>query len=243
MRFIKYAIIILLAFSSEFIAAQTDSTRKKVTVSGNVQFTNNGIAPVPVFALGRPAVSGTAIIKKGNFYFNPEFNFGLDLKPWTINTKLGYIFLNRKKLTMSVVVNINFFFREIPPLANNETFELQRYTTEELNGEYRIKNNRSLQFQYWRSDRVDKVGIAFEDFVMVSYAMDQLPIGSSAFINFKPGVLYIHDQNAFEGLFVAQTSTFQLQSWKWNIFLQTIIPIKAVPASNFLWNTGVNIPF
>ena len=30
--------------------------------SGNIQLTNNGVAPVPIFALGKPAVLTTATI-------------------------------------------------------------------------------------------------------------------------------------------------------------------------------------
>ena len=243
MRFKKQAAALLLVLVSKLSFGQTDSLQKVVSVTGNVQITNNGIAPVPVFALGRPAISSSTTIKKGNFYFNPEFNLGLDFKPWTINTKLGYILVNNKKLTLGTAVNINFFFRELSPLNNYVSFELQRYSTEELNGEYRFSENRSLQFQYWRSDRLDKIGVPFEDFIMGSYGINKVALGSKVFINIKPAILYLHDKDTFEGLFVAQTTNFQQINWKWNVFFQTIVPINAVPASSFLWNTGINMPF
>jgi hypothetical protein len=68
--------------------------------SGNIQLTNNGVAPVPIFALGKPAVLTSATIRKGNFYFNPEFNLGIDAKPWTMFYRVGYYLVDNKKWTI-----------------------------------------------------------------------------------------------------------------------------------------------
>jgi len=140
--------------------------------------------------------------------------------------------------------NLSFFFLQRNALENNnEEFQLQRYLANEINGEYRIKNNRKIQFNYWHSIRMDKLGIEGEDFLNLVYSMEGIPLGSKAQLAFRPSVFYLFDVATLEGLFISQTSNFQMNSWKWNLFLQTALPIHVTPKQNLIWNFGLNLPF
>jgi hypothetical protein len=213
--------------------------------SGNIQLTNNGVAPVPIFALGRPAILSTAFIRKGKFYFNPEFNLGLDAKPWTIISRAGYYIVENKKATINLATNLNWFFMQRnPALHNGEEFQLQRYTTFELNGDYNVNEHQKIYYSYWRSQRLDKLGVWYENFVNLAYAFENIPIGSNDIISFKPSIFYLDDYGWLKGFFVAQTTNYQRKNWKCNLFLTTSAPITPhMPGTEFIWNTGVNIPF
>jgi len=100
--------VLLIGCLYQSVLAQEKTTAKPVTLTGNLQITNNGIAPVPIFALGRPAAIGTFVVKKGNFYFNPELYFGLDTKPWTINSRFGYNFIDNKNSHWVMPVTLVF---------------------------------------------------------------------------------------------------------------------------------------
>jgi hypothetical protein len=238
------AIVLIAICYSECLFAQKQNISTPITVSGNLQLTNNGTAPAPIFALGRPAIISSTFIKKGNFYFNPEFYFGLDAKPWIINARIGYNIIDNKKITLGLALNPSFFFlQRIPTLNNNEEYQLQRYLGNELNGEIRVTNNRKIQFNFWHSFRLDKLGVKREEFLNLVYSMENLKLGSSAIFAFRPSAFYLFDSETIEGIFISQTSNFQMTNWKFNFYIQTTIPVKVTPKNSFIWNFGVNVPF
>ena len=210
---------------------------------GNIQLTNNGVSPVPIFALGKPAIMGTAVMRKGKFYFNPEFNLGIDAKPWTIFSRVGYYLVEQKKLTIYITANTNWFFLPIKPIINDEEFQVQQYYSFEFNGEYRPRDNQRFIFAYWRSDRLSKTGVLFEDLVNFAYCFDNIKFGNKNIINTRPSFFYLEDHGWVKGFFTAQTTTYQKENWKCNVFVTTSWPVTNMPGTGFIWNTGVNIPF
>jgi len=72
-------------------------------------------------------------------------------------------------------------FLKREPMLNNEEFQVQRYGSIELNGQFKPTKNQIFYFSYWRSDRLDKVGVLYEDFVNFAYAFDQIKWGNNIF--------------------------------------------------------------
>ena len=229
---------LFLLTSSFFITLTTYSQ-----VSGNIQLTNNGVAPVPIFALGSPAVLSTTTFRKGKFYFNPEFNLGLDAKPWTIFSRVGYYLLENKKWTIGLAANLNWFFMQHKPIINHEEFQVQRYYSFELNGEYRPVKNQRFNFSYWRSDHLDELGVMYENFVNLAYTFDNVKLGEENILSIRPSFFYLEDYGWVKGFFTAQTTTYQRKNWKCNVFLTTSFPVSKMPGTEYIWNTGINIPF
>jgi len=229
-----------------FTAQAQDSTAhtKPLAVSGNIQVTNNGTAPVPIFALGRPAIIGSTTLRKGLFYINLEQYFGLDTKPWTMNNRLGFFIIDKKVITVTFSTNISLFFLQRNPQAyHGEEFQTKRYWANELTAEYRITPNKKLQFLYWHTNNVDKLGINREEFVDCAFLFDNLLLGPKNLITFKPSVFYLFDDGALEGVLAAQTTTYQRVKWKFNVFFQTTFQVHVVPSNKMIWNCGVNVPF
>ena len=234
MKFFKLIVFCWAITITNWAVAQT---------SGNIQLTNNGVAPAPAFALGAPAILSSTVIRKGKFYFNPEFNLGMDLKPWTLFARVGYYLIENKKLTIALTANTNWFFMKNNPVINNQEFQMQQYYSFELNGEYRPFDNQKFLFSYWRSDRLRLPGVLFENFVNFAYEFDHLKLGARNIITTKPSIFYLEDHGWLSGYFAAQTSTYQKENWKCNLFLTTCWPISKMQGTEFIWNTGVNIPF
>ena len=228
----------------QFAFCQDTIPVKRISVSGNIQLTNNGTSPVPIFALGKPAIIGNYIIRKGRFYFNGELYFGVDAKPWTINTRVGYYFIDNEKTSIILTTNLSLFFLKRNPFLNNhEEFQLQRYWTNELNGEIRISNYRKIQFQYWHTISLDNLGIAREEFPNVAFLMENLKVLKKNIFSLRPIIFYLFDDKAIEGFFIGETTTYQRPKWWFNLFVQATVPIHVVPSGSFLWNGGVNVPF
>jgi len=225
-------------------AQDTTIHPKPITVSGNIQVTNNGTAPVPIFALGRPAIIGSTTIRKGRFYVNLEQYFGLDTKPWTMNNRLGFFIVDNKNLTLTFSTNISLFFLDRNPQQNHgEEFQTQRYWANELTAEYRITPNRKLQFLYWHTNDVDKLGVNREEFINLAFMFDNVMLGSKNLITFKPSVFYLFDDGALEGVLTTEALTYQRIKWKFNLFIQATFMVHVVPHNNMTWNCGVNVPF
>lgn len=241
----KPAILFILPLCFPLIIFSQDSLpARKISVSGNIQLTNNGTSPVPIFALGKPAVIGSYIVRKGRFFFNGELFFGLDAKPWTINTRVGYYFVDNDKASINLTTNLSLFFlKRNPVLNNNEEFQLQRYWTNELNGEIRISRYRKIQFQYWHTISLDNLGVAREEFPNVAFLMENLSVLKKNIFTIRPILFYLYDEKMIEGVFIGQTLTYQRLKWWFNLFVQTTVPIHVVPSGSFLWNGGINVPF
>lgn len=224
--------------------AQDSSLAHPVSITGNVQVTNNGTAPAPIFALGRPAIIGTAIIRKNRFFFNSDLYFGLDAKPWTVNSRFGYFIADNEKWSVNLASNLSLFFLQRNPVLNNkEEFQLQRYWGNELNAEHRISPNRKLFFQYWHTIALDDLAIRREEFINLVFMIEQLHLGKKSRLSIRPSAFYLFDKNYIEGVFISQTTLYQRSSWKINLFAQTTLPLYTVPANRFIWNAGFNLPF
>ncbi|MBX7126289.1 MAG: hypothetical protein K1X47_11405 [Cyclobacteriaceae bacterium] len=221
--------------------AQTDG--QAVSVSGNIQVTQNGISPVPAFSLGRPALMANARVRKGRFYVQPEMNFGLDARPWTINLRPGFDVIRRQKYTITLGANLSLFFKRLGPNVLQQEYEVQRYSLFELNTEFRLRENRKLIFLYWHTTRNDQYKFHFGQFTMLTYEMKNLRLGKKGSLTIRANAFYVNNQVPFVGFFLSHITTYQRERWKFNLFGQTVFPLRAEPNGGILWNTGVNIPF
>ncbi len=233
----KFSYLIIFCFV--FIIANYSFAQ----TSGNIQLTNNGVAPAPAFALGAPAILSSTVIRKNKFYFNPEFNLGIDGKPWTLYSRIGYYLVENKKLTITLTANTNWFFMKKTPIINDEELQVQQYYSFEFNGTYSLLPHQKLLLSYWRSDRMRKVGLLFENFVNLAYEIENIKLGDKNNFSTKPSIFYLEDHGWLSGFFTAQTTTFQRENWKCNLFVTTCWPISQMSGTEFIWNTGVNIPF
>jgi len=210
---------------------------------GNIQLTNDAVSPAPVFSLGAPAILSSTTFRKGKFYFNPEFNLGLDLKPWTIISRVGYYIVETKKSTINLAANVNWYFAKNKPIVNNQEFQVQQYYAVELNGDYRPTENQHIYYFYWRSGKMTTNGVLFENLVNLSYEFSKIKFRKNDVLMWKPSVFYLEDKGWLAGFFASQTTTYKKESWKCNVFLTTCWPITQMPNTKFIWNTGINFPF
>src|SRR4051812_24834633 len=79
---IKLLLVVVFSSLARISFSQkTDSTKKLNHFLAAVNVTNNGIAFVPAFSLGKPAVVFDVSAGR-RLSFDPQFRFALDGKPW-----------------------------------------------------------------------------------------------------------------------------------------------------------------
>jgi hypothetical protein len=82
-KLIRKALLVIsfLSWAQISFSQKVDSTKKINHFGASVSVTNNGIAFVPAFSLGRPAVVFDLSAGR-KLSFDPQFRFALDGKPW-----------------------------------------------------------------------------------------------------------------------------------------------------------------
>lgn len=216
-----------------------------IIVSGNIQLSNNGISPVPAFSLGKPALMTAFSIRKGNFSFSPQFNYGVDGRPWSSNNWLRIQFPH-KKFTFRTGVNWSLFFKESSITENNQTFIIKRanrYLETELAAFYQINENTTLQTMWWHDEGMDVDAVKRGSFYSLSATISNIHITKTIKMMLMPHVFYLHNKIPFEGFFVSGIAAFSYKKLPFSISVQGVKPVWTKPTSAFSWNTGLNWSF
>jgi hypothetical protein len=246
----KLIFSLLLSLFTLSIQASTtpDSTHKPkpFSVGGVVQLNNNGISPVPAFALGKPAIMVGIDISKGHFLFHSDINYGLDLKPWAMNHWFRYV--NTKgKSTFRTGINLSPFYRKVtiqdPTIGTYETSIMDRYIEAELAYFHQFTPKTGLYLLYWNAHGLDKDAIAWGNFLSISANFSQIPVSQNITVSLKPNLFYIKNAAPFEGYFVSGIAEFAYKTCPVVLFGQGVQPIWVSPSTTFNWNFGLKYYF
>lgn len=239
MRSLIYIVLMLCAFLQ--VWGQKKDT---ISVTGNIQFTNNGVSPVPAFALNEPAVIGVYTIKKGKFYHQAILSFEWNAKPWNTLYRFGYDVLENEKWKFSAASYLSIYYarRDIP--YQKEEIQIQRYHDFELYVTRKFGPKSALTTTIWYEHAIDQVGIPNAQLIMSTYSLSEMNLGSKLQASFSTSAFYVQNAWGFKGMFVSENLKVHPNDWKFNLFLQATEPIP-LPGlqGKFLWNTGVNFPF
>jgi hypothetical protein len=190
MKLIFTTVFLIYSF---LLLAQTDSTKKAWQFHSIIQVNNNGIAPVPAFSLGKPALMTSLFVSKGGFTYSPELNYGLDGKPWAINHWLRYQW-TQGKLTYRTGASLSLFFLRETIIKDSKELEITKinqYAALEGGVNYKFSDKNSLGLTYWKSYGFDYGSIKSGDFLMLSAAFTQIPLSKSLFLNLNPNLFYL----------------------------------------------------
>ena len=230
-----------------FSQTGTDSTKTStpITVSGSAQLTNNGISPVPAFSLEKPAIMTAFSIKKGNISFTPQFNYGLDGRPWSSNNWLRIQFPN-KKWTFRTGINWSLFFKKSIVTENNQTFEVKRanrYLELEAAAFYKVSDKMTLQAVWWHDNGMDVDAVSYGDFYSISATITKIPLSKSLNLSLIPNLFYLTNAVPFEGVFISGMAILSYKNCPFTLSTQGVEPIWVEPKGKFNWNVGLNYGF
>ena len=118
---------------------------------GTVSVTHNGIALVPSFSLGEPALLVDLKFRKGKFSFEPDMRFALEGKPWSMLFWFRYQAVEKKRFTLRTGIHPALNFRTVSVIRDGMTeniLEARRYLAGELVPNYKISNKVSIGMYY-----------------------------------------------------------------------------------------------
>jgi hypothetical protein len=236
---ITFCLLFLLFFSLGYSNEKTDSTRTKLKISGNLSLNSNGIAPIPAFSLGKPALIAAFTLQKRRFSYDPQIAYGLDMRPWIIDNWLHYRLIYKPKFELRTGVDFSMFFDEYDA-GDYKILSGQQYITFELAGICRFTPKSILSLMYW-SDNGQDHGSINGNFYNIVYDRNDIEIGENILFSASLQLFYIDYTGDNDGLFVSPRIASSVKKIPLSLFFQAIQPLASniEPYPGFRWNAGL----
>lgn len=243
---IKMAFVMSLVFSVQKISAQTDSTstKDKLTLSGVIILTSNGISQIPTYSLDKPAISAFFYLKIKRWSYEQDMNFGIDGRPWGIGTGFMYSIVDKKKLTLRSGLSLGLAFSYPEVLQGGRLVKVnkaERYLIGKIIPSYSFSKKSSLSLIYWNAHNLEKESIKMINFLSAAVSIINISVGKKFYWSFFPQVFYLK-VDRHDGIFFSPTVAFGLK--KLPLFfssqVNTTIVTNMNPKPDFKWNLALN---
>jgi len=234
---------LLIVAHSAFAGEKSDSTKSPLQVSGMISLNSNGIAPIPAFALNKPAFSANLSFRKNRFSYDPQLSYGLNLKPWIIDNWFHYKLIANPSFELRTGINVSMFFSEYNT-PNDKIWQGQRYTSFELAGFRKVTQGLTLGLMYWYDLGIEPETISG---YFINFVADQSDIGIGKHLLLAANIqlFYIDYTDNNDGLFIAPKISFSLRKVPLSLFAQGIQALisNISPYPSFQWNIGIGYSF
>jgi len=234
----------ILIFPLDTLAEeQVDSLKRHLQVSGMVSLNSNGIAPIPAFALGKPAVSANLSLRKNRFSYDPQLAYGLNFKPWIMDNWFHYKLIENASFELRTGINLSMFFSEYE-MANEKVWRGQRYTTFELAGFRKLPHGLTLGLMCWYDLGIEPETISG---YFINFVADQpdIGIGKHLMMAINVQLFYINYTEKNDGLFISPKLSISTRKVPVSAFFQGIQALVSniTPFPEFQWNIGIGFTF
>src|SRR5512133_162608 len=237
---IPFSLIFLFIFTITYSQEETSASKKKLIASATVSLNSNGIASIPAFYLGKPAIIALISLVKNRFSYTPTLAYGLDLRPWFIDNWLNYKIIRKPSFELTAGFNISTFGSKYN-LPEGSVWEAQRYFAFAMTGVYKIAPKSSLTLAYWSDNGQEKGTIKGHFFNLVGERND-MNVGKSVLISAAVQIFYINYDGNNDGLFVSPKVSSSIKDVPFSIFFQATQAISSniEPFPGFRWNIGIS---
>lgn len=238
----RAAICLLSAFISLTGLSQEKPASPVNTLDMDLSFSlnSNGIASIPAFSLGKPAVIASAGISKGRFSYDPVLAYSLEMKPWFIDSWLHYKIFVKPKFELKAGVNFSTFCSGFM-VNGDEILKAERYFAFSISPTYRFSPVSSLTFDYW-SDNGQEKGSISGHFICLTYDRSEIELGKSMLLSANIMLFQIFYDGNNDGLFVSPRVSLSVRDFPSALFFQATQSITSniSPWPGFQWNAGIS---
>ena len=236
----RLSIILLLIFNSfsAYAGESSDSSRTRLKISGNVSLNSNGMASIPSFSLGKPALIASLNLGWGRFSYDPVVAYGLNMRPWVIDNWVHYRIIYRPKFELRTGVNFSMFFSKFEA-EEYTVLQGQQYLTFEIAGIYKFSPLSSFSLMYW-SDNGQDPGTVDGHFINSVYERNDIEIGKKLLFSTNIQLFYIGYTGNEDGLFICPKTAFAIKKVPVSLFFvfTQAITSNIEPWPGFRWNVG-----
>jgi hypothetical protein len=240
---ISFCLLFLFIFELGYSIEKPDSSAAKLKFNGNVSLNSNGMAPIPSFSLGKPALIAALALQKKRFSFDPQIAYGLNMKPWIIDIWVHYRLIYKPKFELRTGVDFSMFFSDYDA-GDYTIWQGQQYITFELAGIFKFSPKSSLTLMYWNDNGQDPGSIKGNYYNMV-YDRTDIPIGKSILFSGSLQLFYVGYDGNNDGLFISPRIAASVRNVPLSLFFQATqsLTTNIEPDPGFRCNAGVGYIF
>ncbi|MFD0796331.1 hypothetical protein ACFQZJ_02580 [Maribacter chungangensis] len=242
-RFLFKGVVIGLFFTfPKMICAQEKETFLD-EVQGTLSVTHNGIALVPSFSLGEPALLVDLKFRKGKFSFEPDMRFALEGKPWSMLFWFRYRAIEKKRFSLRTGIHPALNFRTVPVIRNGATehiLESRRYLAGELVPNYKISDKVNVGMYYLHGRGFDE-GVKQVNFLVLNATFSEMRLSEKLQLAFTPQVYYLTSDND-KGYYTAGFLTLSKKKFPLSLtgIVNKAFATEIAPEDDFIWTVLLN---
>ena len=238
----RIKLCLLLAFISVAGFSQENPvlTPKALDTDLSLSLNSNGIASIPAFSLGKPAVIASVNISMGRFSYDPVLAYSLEMKPWFIDNWLHYKIIVQPKFELKAGVNFSTFCSGFM-LNGDEIMRAVRYFAFSITPTYRFSPVSSLTFDYW-SDNGQEKGSISGHYICLSYDRTKIELGEHMLISANIMLFQLFYEGDNDGLFVSPKISLSVKDFPSALYFQATQALTSdiSPWPGFRWNAGIS---
>jgi hypothetical protein len=237
---ISFLLLFIFVSTISWSKEPDDITRTKLKAGAAVSLNSNGMASIPAFSLGKPAIIAAISLSKNRFSYTPTLAYGLDLRPWFIDNWLNYKIIRKPKFELTAGFNLSTFGSKYN-LPDGSILEAQRYFAYAMTGVYKLSDKNSLTIAYWNDNGQEK-GTIRGHFINFIFERNEMNIGNNVLFSSALQIFYINYDGNNDGLFVAPKISTSVRNIPFSVFLQATQAINSniSPFPGFRWNIGIS---
>jgi len=238
-----FSLLLIFIFTISFSQETADGSKTKLKAEANVSLNSNGVASIPAFSLGKPAVISSVSLTKNRFSYDPVLAYGLNLKPWFIDNWLHYRIIRKPAFELRTGVNFSTFFTDYK-MPDETILRGDRYFAVEVAATYNFRSNTSLTLMYWNDNGIEPGTISGHFIDLVGEKRD-IKLGKSVLMSANVQLFIITYDGNNDGLFVSPKISFALRDIPFALFWQGTQDLTSniIPDPGFQWNIGLAYSF
>jgi hypothetical protein len=239
---------LLVAASTGYAQEKKDTTHVAFQFSGNLNFTTNGISPIPAFSLGKPAVLVNLSLKNKKFSYDPEMAFSIEGVPWFFNNFFRYKLIEKKRFQFRTGVNwaISYTYPQVTQNGVDRTIAKgERFIWLELVPRYKISEKVAISSITFSGYNFELGSVKRINYISLLGNFTKLPLTQKLYCNIFPQLFYLNLDGRIDGWFasgvlgVGHTKLPLLVSTQVNTTLTTNLS----PDPGFKWNVSLTYSF
>ncbi len=220
-----------------------DAQNNSLKISGSLILTNNGIDPVPAFALGKPALMSHLELNKKNFIYINQLNVAAtDFKPWSQTNWFLFKIPVIKKGFFRTGLAFSYFHKrdklDFPGRTATETQILNRYLAFELSYHHQFSDRLSMSLTNWMARGIEWDAVGRGNFTNIGAYISNLSLGNIT-MNLAPNLFYVTNVAPFKGWFTSANMWFYYKEFPLGITGQFVLPLHTDPPTAENWNLGL----
>ncbi|HLN56190.1 MAG TPA: hypothetical protein VK207_09370 [Bacteroidales bacterium] len=237
-----FFLLLYLFFTSAFASEVPDST-KSLSAAATFSINSNGIASIPAFSLGKPAIIAALNLGKGRFSYDPVLAYSTDMKPWFIDSWLHYKIISKPNFELRAGFNFSNFFTHVT-LNEQDIIKGERYWAGAVEGFWKTSSRNVLSLMYWSDNGMDPGSISGH-YVSLENGISNLQIGKSFLFGAGLQLFMVSYDGPNDGVFVSPKLSMGIRNKPVLAFFQAtqVLVSNIEPDPGFRWNVGMAYSF